>query len=92
MHIPNCLVPVSILLRIMSRYLGSNTCRGQGTVGYAIVQTNIGTFLVKLQENTKRNICLQNLNIELGQDNTFFFSTSATFEVIKHSFESQNIL
>lgn len=33
MHIPNCRVPVSMQRRIMRRYRGSKTCRGQGTVG-----------------------------------------------------------
>ena len=39
-HIPNSLVPANITLLIIKRYLGSNTCRGQGMFGKLIVQTN----------------------------------------------------
>jgi len=50
MHMPNCLVPVSIDLRIISLYRGSKTCSGQGMVGNAMVQTKMGTSWFKLKQ------------------------------------------
>lgn len=49
MHMPNCLVPVSMERRIIRRYLGSNTCSGQGMVGKAMVHTKMGTSWFRLQ-------------------------------------------
>lgn len=55
MHMPNLLEPLSWHRRIIRRYRGSKTCRGQGMPGKDIVHTKMGMFLVRLRD--RRNHC-----------------------------------
>lgn len=59
MHMPNCLVPVSMDLRIISLYRGSKTCNGQGIVGNAMVHTKMGTSCLRLQSKENMNTTAQ---------------------------------
>lgn len=77
---PNCLVPVSNDLRIISLYRGSNTCSGQGIVGNAMVQTKMGTswFKLKQKEYTHEQQTKKKKKITTQITNTYvmIFSTA----------------
>lgn len=49
---PKFLDVVSKVRRIISRYLGSNTCRGHGQKGKANTQTNMGTSEITVGAST----------------------------------------